>query len=63
MKKTQENIVQEQAADYAKAETDLLRDALKLSYTERFQMMTRLMKINRMLSSAVITHKPFPSNK
>lgn len=49
MKKSQENIVQKPAADYAKAETDLLRDALKLNYTERFLMMTKLMKIDALI--------------
>ena len=31
-------------ADYEKAEMDLLRDALKRSYKERFLMMTQLIK-------------------
>jgi hypothetical protein len=46
-------------ADYEKAELDLLRDALKRSYKERFLMMTRLMKMNIMFKSAKIIHKPF----
>jgi hypothetical protein len=34
-------------ADYEKAEMDLLRAALKRSYTERFLMTTRLYKIQQ----------------
>jgi hypothetical protein len=34
-------------ADYEKAEMDLLRAALKRSYTERFLMATRLYKIQQ----------------
>jgi hypothetical protein len=51
------NIVSEPTADYEKAEMDLLRNALKHSYTERFLMMTTLMKMNTMFRSAKITHK------
>ncbi len=51
------NIVSEPTANYEKAETDLLRNAQNHSYTERFQMMTTLMKMDRMFRSAKITHK------
>lgn len=40
---------------YKKAETDRLKEALKRSYKERFLVMTRLMKMNMMLSKARIT--------
>lgn len=43
--------------DFEKAETDLLRAALKRSYSERFDMMTSLMKMGMMLKRAKITHK------
>jgi hypothetical protein len=39
------------------AEERNLREALKLSYTERFRIMTRLMRIGNMFSRAKITHK------
>lgn len=58
------NIVSEPTADYEKAEMDLLRNALKHSYTERFLIMTRLMKMDKMFRSAKITHKKnYNSNK
>lgn len=58
MEKEKQNIVQEPIADYEKAEIDSLRNALKHSYTERFFIMTRLMKMDIMLRSAKITHQP-----
>lgn len=39
-------------ADYEKAETDQLRNALKRTYTERFLMMATLMKMNKMFRKA-----------
>lgn len=53
------NIVAEPTADYEKAEMDLLKLALTRSYTERFLIMTRLMKMDMMFRNAKITHKPF----
>jgi hypothetical protein len=50
-------------ADYEKAEMDLLREALKRSYTERFLMATRLYKIQQTLNKAKITHQPYTLNK
>lgn len=47
-------------ADYKKAETDLLKTALKRNYTERFEMMTTLMNINVMLRNAKIKHRQPP---
>ena len=44
--------------DYEKAEMDLLRAALKKTYTERFKTMTTLMKMNIMFRRAKITHRP-----
>lgn len=54
-----DDILNELSANYEKAEMDLLRDALNRSFTERFLMATRLYKIQKTLSRAKITHKPF----
>jgi hypothetical protein len=43
--------------DYEKAEMDLLREALKRSYKERFLMATRLYKVQQTMKKAKITHK------
>ena len=40
--------------DYEKAEMDQLRNALRRTYTERFLMMTKLMKMNVMFKQAKI---------
>lgn len=60
MDKRKDNILKEPSADYEKAEMDLLKSALKRSHTERFHMMTKLMKMNQMFRQASIKHKPFP---
>ncbi len=44
--------------DFEKAEIDLLRAAIKRTDTERFQIMTNLMKISLLFKKAKITHKP-----
>ena len=48
-----------QTPDFEKAEMDLLRESLRLSYKERFLRATRLYKIQQTMKKAVITHKPF----
>jgi len=53
------HMMQEPQPDYEKAELDLLRDALRKTYAERFKMMTTLMKMNILFSKAKIIHKPF----
>lgn len=50
--------VEDPQPDFEKAETDLLRDAIKRTDTERFQMMTNLMKMNLLFKKAKIVHKP-----
>lgn len=57
MKKQEKHIIQEPSPDYEKAEFDLLKTALKRSYTERFLTMTKLMKMNIMFKQAQIKHK------
>jgi hypothetical protein len=60
----QKSFLQEPDSFYQKVEMDQLREALKRTPEERFFKMTQLMKLNRMLSKAKITHKPFsPDNK
>ncbi len=48
---------------FEKAEMDLLRAALKRTYTERFLVMTRLMKMNIMFKNAKKTYTPYTLNK
>ena len=50
---------QRQAFD--KAELDLLKEGLRRSYKERFEMATRLFKIQQTMNKATIAHKPFIS--
>ena len=50
---------QKQAFD--KAELDLLKEGLKRSYKERFEMATQLYKIQQTMNKAIIVHKPFIS--
>ena len=50
--------MEEHVADYEKAELDQLKLALTRSYTERFFIMTRLMKMDIMLRNSTITHQP-----
>lgn len=57
MKNQEKQIVHEPLPDYEKAALDLLKTALKRSYTERFHTMTKLMKMNIMFRQAHIKHK------
>ena len=41
------------------AELELLREGLKRSYKERFEMATRLFKIQQSMNKASIVHKQF----
>ncbi len=54
-----DQVTSAQTPDFDKAEMDLLRESLRLSYTERFLRATRLYKIQQTMKKAVITHKPF----
>lgn len=47
--------LQEPVADYKKAELDLLKAAIDRTYTERFEKMMQLIKMNRLFRSAKIT--------
>lgn len=61
MSESKKNIIKEPEANYEKAEIDLLREALKRSYKERFLFATRLYKIQQTMQKAATTHKPFIS--
>jgi len=41
------------------AELEQLKEALKRSYLERFEMTTRLYKVQQTLNKAAISHKTF----
>ena len=58
-----ENFLQEPDSFYEKAEVDQLKEALSRTTGERFFVMTRLMKLNRMFAKAKITHQPLTSPK
>ena len=59
MEKENKNILEKPTPDFEKAEMDLLRNAQKHTYTERFLIMTSLMKMDMMFRKAKITYKPF----
>ena len=46
---------------FSKAEIELLKEGLKRSYKERFEMTTRLYKIQQTMNKASVSHKPFIS--
>lgn len=46
---------------FDEAEIALLKEGLKRSYKERFEMATRLYKIQITMNKATVTHKPFIS--
>jgi len=49
----------EKKPDFDKAELDYLKEGLKRTYKERFEMATRLYKIQQALNKATISHKTF----
>ncbi|WP_026905136.1 hypothetical protein [Pedobacter glucosidilyticus] len=59
MEEKEKDIDRKTTVDFEKAELDLLRNALKKSYTERFFVMTSLMKLDRMFRNAKITHQAY----
>ncbi|WP_448697579.1 hypothetical protein ACFGVR_12795 [Mucilaginibacter sp. AW1-3] len=44
---------------FDEAEIKLLKEALKRTYKERFEMATRLYKIQQTMNKASVVHKPF----
>lgn len=49
-----------ESAAWKQAEERKLAAQQQLTYTERFRIMMRLMRINAMLKNAVITHRELP---
>ncbi|HEX3384610.1 MAG TPA: hypothetical protein VHS53_05450 [Mucilaginibacter sp.] len=45
--------------DFTEKELNWLKEGLKRTYKERFQMCTRLYKIQQTMKKASVTHKPF----
>lgn len=45
---------------FSESEIALLKEGLSRTYKERFEMATRLYKIQQTLKKAKILHKPFP---
>ncbi|MBB6502087.1 hypothetical protein [Pedobacter cryoconitis] len=46
---------------FDQAEIELLKEGLKRTYKERFEMATRLYKVQQTMNKAYISHKPFIS--
>lgn len=46
---------------FDQAELNLLKEGLKRTYKERFEMATRLFKVQQTMNRASIIHKPFIS--
>jgi len=46
---------------FDQAELELLKEGLKRTYKERFEMATRLFKVQQTMNKASIIHKPFIS--
>jgi hypothetical protein len=63
MSEKDKNILQESESSYEQGEINLLRDALKRSYKERFLMLTQFYKMQKTLNKAKITHRNSPDSK
>jgi hypothetical protein len=60
MEKKSQNIATN-SASFQQAELELLKEGLNRTYKERFEMATRLYKIQQTMNKATISHKPFIS--
>jgi len=56
-KELEEQYLRDPDSLFNKADTDRLKEALKRTYKERFLVMTRLMKLNMLLTKAKITSR------
>lgn len=52
-------IMENEKSIFSPAEIELLKEGLKRSYKERFEMCTRLYKIQQTMNKAVIMHTKF----
>lgn len=50
--------LQKKEKTFDEAELELLKDGVKRTYKERFEMATRLYKIQQTMNKATIIHKP-----
>lgn len=53
--------MEKESSTLTEAELEQLKAGLKRTYKERFEMATRLYKIQQTINKATITHKPFIS--
>jgi len=53
--------VEKNKQTFDQAEIELLKEGLKRTYKERFEMATRLFKIQQTMNKATIIHKPYLS--
>jgi hypothetical protein len=51
--------MEKKRSTFDNAELELLKQGLKRSYKERFEMATLLYKVQQTMKKAVISHKPF----
>ena len=51
--------MKQNSPNLTQAEIDQLKEGLKRTYKERFEMATRLYKVQQTMDKAVITHKQF----
>jgi len=50
-------MIKNEANTFNESELDLLKEGLKRTYKERFEMTTRLYKMQQTMNKATITHK------
>jgi len=55
--KTLSSMIKNEANTFNESELDLLKEGLKRTYKERFEMTTRLYKMQQTMNKATITHK------
>jgi len=51
------------SSTFDQAELELLKEGLKRTFKKRFEMATRLFKVQQTMNKASVIHKPFISKK